>query len=97
MAQKYLRKGSSGVVSFEIDGDREAATRFQDNLELAKIVVHVADVRTSVLNPATATHRQLSDEELKAAGISPGLVRISVGVENIEDIIADIEKALTHV
>lgn len=96
-AQKYLPKGSSGVVSFEIRGGREEATRFQDNLELAKIVVHVADVRTSVLNPATSTHRQLSEDELKAAGIGPGLVRISVGIENIEDIISDLESALSHV
>ncbi len=97
LAQKYLPKGSSGVVSFEIKGGKEEATRFQDHLELAKIVVHVADVRTSVIHPATATHRQLSDEELKAAGIGLGLVRISVGIENCDDIIADIETALSHV
>lgn len=97
LAQKYLPKGSSGVVSFDIKGGKEEATRFQDNLELAKIVVHVADARTSVLHPATATHRQLSDQELEAAGIGLGLVRISVGIENIEDIISDLESALLHV
>ncbi|HHX59732.1 MAG TPA: O-acetylhomoserine aminocarboxypropyltransferase/cysteine synthase [Epulopiscium sp.] len=97
LAQKYLPKGSSGVVSFDIKGGKEGATRFQDHLELAKILVHVADVRTSVLNPATSTHRQLSDAELKAAGIGPGLIRISVGIENIDDIIADIEFALLQV
>lgn len=97
LAQKYLPKGCSGVVSFEIKGGREEATRFQDNLELAKIVVHVADVRTSVLNPATSTHRQLTDEELALAGIGGGLIRISVGIENVDDIITDIEFALSHV
>ncbi len=97
LAQKYLPKGASGVVSFDIKGGKEEATRFQDSLELAKIVVHVADVRTSVLHPATATHRQLSDSELKAAGIGLGLVRISIGIENIEDIISDLESALLHV
>ena len=97
LANKYLPKGSSGVVSFDIKGGREEATRFLDNLELAKIVVHVADARTSVLHPATATHRQLSDEDLEIAGIGAGLVRISVGIENPEDIISDIESALLHV
>lgn len=97
LAQKYLPKGASGVVSFDIKGGREEATRFQDNLELAKIVVHVADARTSVLHPATSTHRQLSDEELKAAGIGAGLVRISLGIENVKDIINDLEAALLHV
>ena len=97
LAQKYLPKGSSGVISFEVNGGKEAATQFMDHLELATIVVHVADARTAVLHPATSTHRQLSDEELVAAGISPGLVRISVGLENIDDIIEDINNALLHV
>lgn len=97
LAQKYLPKGASGVISFEVNGGKEAATQFLDHLELATIVVHVADARTSVLHPATSTHRQLSDTELLAAGISPGLVRISVGLENIDDIIEDINNAFLHV
>lgn len=97
LAQKYLPKGASGVVAFDIKGGKAEATRFQDHLELAKIVVHVADARTSVLHPATSTHRQLSDAELEAAGIGLGLVRISVGIENSDDIIADIQTALEHV
>ena len=97
LAQKYLPKGSSGVISFEVNGGKEAAIQFMDHLELATIVVHVADARTAVLHPATSTHRQLSDSELLAAGISPGLVRISVGLENINDIIEDINNALLHV
>lgn len=96
LTKKYLPKGASGVISFEIVGGKEAATAFMDNLKLAAIVVHVADVRTAVLHPATSTHRQLSDEGLLAAGISPSLIRISVGIENIDDIIADIDHALLH-
>lgn len=97
LAQKYMPKGSSGVVSFEIKGGKEAAVKFLDSLKLAKIVVHVADIRTAVLHPATSTHRQLSEKELVDAGVSPGLVRISVGLENIDDIIQDIEQALLNV
>ena len=93
-AKKYLPNGSCGVISCGIAGGREAAMKFMDSLELAQIVVHVADSRTSVLHPASTTHRQLSDKQLEAAGISPDLVRISVGTENADDIIADIEKAL---
>lgn len=94
LAQKYLPNGASGVISFGIKGGREAAIKFMDSLKLAAIVVHVADARTSVLHPASTTHRQLTDEQLVAAGIGSDLVRMSVGIENAEDIIADIEQAL---
>lgn len=93
-AKKYLPKGASGVIAFSIKGGREAAARFIDSLKLASLVVHVADIRTCVLHPATSTHRQLTDEQLVAAGITPGLIRLSVGLENIDDIIEDIEQAL---
>ena len=94
LAEKYLPKGCSGVVSFRIKGGREGAVKFMDKLKLAAIVVHVADCRTAVLHPASSTHRQLSDEQLVQAGIDPGLIRFSVGIENVEDIIADIKQAL---
>jgi O-acetylhomoserine (thiol)-lyase len=94
LRQKYLPLGCSGVISFEVRGGREAAIRFMDGLKLASNVVHVADIRTCVLHPASSTHRQLADEQLLAAGITPGLVRLSVGLENIDDILADIEQAL---
>ncbi len=94
LAQKYLPNGASGVVSFGIKGGREEAIRFMDKLKMIKLVVHVADVRTCVLHPATTTHRQVSDEGLVAAGITPNLIRVSVGIEHIDDIIADIEQAL---
>ena len=94
LAKKYLPKGCSGVVSFVIKGGREGAIKFMDNLKLASNVVHVADVRTLVLHPASATHRQLSDEQLIQAGIEPGLIRFSVGIENVYDIITDIKQAL---
>lgn len=94
IAGKYLPEGCSGVVSFRIKGGREAAVRFMDKLKLAAIVVHVADCRTAVLHPASSTHRQLSDEQLVLAGIDPGLIRFSVGIENVEDIIEDIRQAL---
>ncbi len=94
LAEKYLPKGCSGVVSFRIKGGREGAVKFMDKLKLAAIVVHVADCRTAVLHPASSTHRQLSDEQLVQAGIDPGLIRFSVGIENVEDIIGDIKQAL---
>jgi len=97
LAKKYLPKGCSGVVSFSIKGSRENAIRFMDSLKLAENVVHVADIRTCVLHPASATHRQLSDEQLVAAGITPGLIRLSVGLENVEDIIEDVKQALEQV
>lgn len=94
-AQKYLLDGmSSGVVSFCIRGGREKAMKFMDSLHLASIVTHVADARTCVLNPASTTHRQLSDQMLREAGIEPGFVRFSVGIEDAGDIIRDIEEAL---
>lgn len=97
LAQKYLPNGVCGVISFEVKGGREAAVRFMDHLKLAAIVTHVADARTSVLHPASHTHRQMNDEELKAAGVSTGLIRLSVGIENIQDIIEDLEQALQQV
>ena len=96
LAKKYL-KGASGVISIVIKGGREAAMKFMNSLELASNEVHVADIRTCVLHPASETHRQLTDEQLVAAGIEAGMVRFSVGLENVDDIIADIEKALANV
>lgn len=94
LAQKYLPKGSCGVISFGVEGSREAAVKFMDSLRLASIVTHVADTRTCVLHPASTTHRQMNDAELLAAGVSPDLIRLSVGIEDINDIIADIDQAL---
>ena len=85
------------MLSFTIKGGREAAIRFMDSLKLASNEVHVADIRTCVLHPASETHRQLTDEQLVAAGINPGLIRFSVGLENVDDIIADIEQAMAKV
>lgn len=96
-AQKYLPKGASGVISISIKGGRPAGVRFMDALKLASDEVHVADIRTCVLHPASATHRQLSDEQLAAAGIDGGMVRFSCGLENVEDIIADITQALEKI
>ena len=94
LAQKYLPNGSCGVISFGLKGGRDVSIKFMDNLKLAAIVTHVADARTSVLHPASHTHRQLTDEQLIEAGVQPDLIRFSVGIENAEDIIADIEQAL---
>lgn len=94
LAQKYLPKGASGVIAFCIKGGKSNAIKFMDALKLATIEVHVADIRTCVLHPASATHRQLTDEQLVDAGISGGLIRLSVGLENADDIIADLEQAL---
>lgn len=96
-AQKYLPLGSSGVISFVIKGGKDNAVRFMDSLKLASNVVHVADIRTCLLHPASATHRQLTDEQLVAAGIDGGMIRISVGLENIDDIIEDLRQGLEHV
>ncbi len=97
LANKYVPKGSAGVISLSIKGSRENAVKFIDSLKLASNEVHVADIRTCVLHPASSTHRQLSDSQLAAAGITPGLVRLSVGIENIDDIIVDIEHALSQI
>lgn len=96
-AQKYLPNGASGVVSFDILGDKETAVKFMDSLELASNVVHVADIRTCVLHPASETHRQLTSEQLVQAGISETMIRLSVGLEHIDDIIADLEKAFAAI
>lgn len=97
LAQKYLPQGTSGVMSIDIKGGRAAAMKFMDSLKLACNEVHVADIRTCVLHPASETHRQLTDEQLVAAGIEPGLVRLSVGLENVEDILADLDQALAQI
>ncbi len=96
LTDKYLPKGASGVVSFGIKGGREAAVKFMDSLKMAAIVVHVADARTSVLHPASTTHRQLSDAQLEEAGVTPDLIRMSIGIEHIDDILADIKQALEN-
>ena len=94
LAQKYMPNGTCGVVSFGVKGGREAATRFMDSLKMASIVTHVADLRTCVLHPASTTHRQMTDEQLAEAGVTPDLIRFSVGIENPEDIIEDVAQAL---
>lgn len=94
LALKYLPHGSCGVISFGVKGGREAAIRFMDNLKLASIVTHVADARTCVLHPAGTTHRQMTDEQLSACGIAPDMVRLSVGLEDVDDLLADIDNAL---
>ncbi len=94
LGQKYLPNGSCGVMAFGLKGDRERAIRFMDSLEFISIMTHVADAKTCVLHPASHTHRQLSEEQLKEAGIAPDLIRLSVGIEDVEDIISDIEQAL---
>ncbi len=97
LADKYLPDGTSGVISFSIKGGRSTAVKFMDSLTLASNEVHVADIRTCVLHPASATHRQLTDEQLAAAGIDGGLIRLSVGLENIDDILADLKQAFDKV
>ena len=97
LAQKYLPKGTCGVISIVIKGGKAAAVKFMDGLKLASNEVHVADIRTCVLHPASATHRQLTDEQLVAAGVNPGLIRFSVGLENVEDILDDIRQSMEQV
>ena len=97
LAKKYLPKGAPGVVSFGVKGGREAAMKLMNSLKLAAIVVHVADARTCVLHPASTTHRQLTDEQLVAGGITPEMVRFSVGIEDVEDILADLTQALEQI
>ena len=96
LGQKYLPNGGCGVIAFGLKGSREDAIRFMDSLKMIAIVTHVADARTCVLHPASHTHRQLSDEPLREAGVAPDLIRLSVGIEDIEDILADIRQALDN-
>ena len=97
LAHKYMPNGICGVISFGVKGGREAAAKFMELLKLIAIETHVADARSCCLHPATATHRQLSDEELIACGVSPDLIRLSVGIEDADDLIADIEQALAQI
>ena len=97
LGQKYLPNGSCGVIAFGLKGTRETAIRFMDSLEMINIVTHVADARTCVLHPASHTHRQLSDEQLREAGVAPDLIRLSVGIEDVEDILDDIRQALDKI
>jgi len=97
LAKKYLPGGASGVIAFGVKGGRDNAVKFMDNLKLASNVVHVADIRTCVLHPASETHRQLTDQQLIDAGISPGLIRFSVGLENIDDILEDIQRGFDSI
>ena len=94
LAQKYMPNGTCGVIAFGLKGDRETAIKFMDSLDMINIVTHVADARTCVLHPASHTHRQLTDEQLKEAGVAPDLIRLSVGIEDVEDILDDIKIAL---
>lgn len=96
LAKKYMPNGTCGVISFGLKGDRATAEKFMDRLKLAAIVTHVADARTSVLHPASHTHRQMTEEQLIEAGVQPDLIRLSVGIENVEDIIADLEQAMAE-
>ena len=97
LQQKYLPNGSCGVIAFGLKGDRATAVRFMDSLRLVAIVTHVADARSCVLHPASHTHRQLSDEQLREAGIAPALIRFSVGIEDVNDILADVSQALDNI
>ena len=97
LGQKYLPQGSCGVIAFGLKGDRETAIKWMDSLEMINIVTHVADARTCVLHPASHTHRQLSDEQLREAGVAPDLIRLSVGIEDVEDILDDIKQALEKI
>ncbi len=95
--KKYMPNGSCGVISFGVKGGREQAMKFMDNLRLAKLVIHVADVRTCALHPASTTHRQMNDQQLEECGVKPNLIRMSVGIEYIDDIIADLTQALDKI
>ena len=97
LAKKYMPNGTCGVITFGLKGGREASVKMMDSLKLAAIVTHVADARTCVLHPASHTHRQMNDQELLEAGVQPDLIRFSVGIENADDIIADLEQALAQV
>lgn len=95
LVKKYLPNGTCGVISFGIKGDRERTVKFMDSLRLVSIATHVADSRTCMLHPASHTHRQLSEEQLREAGVAPDLIRISVGIENVNDLLADLEQAFS--
>ncbi|MBQ7684538.1 MAG: O-acetylhomoserine aminocarboxypropyltransferase/cysteine synthase, partial [Bacteroidaceae bacterium] len=97
LAQKYMPSGSCGVIAFGLKGDRQTAIQFMDSLRLIAIVTHVADARTCVLHPASHTHRQLSDQQLREAGVAPDLIRLSVGIEDTDDILSDIRQALDSI
>ena len=97
LGQKYLPNGSCGVIAFGLKGDRSTAIQWMDSLQMINIVTHVADARTCVLHPASHTHRQLSDEQLREAGVAPDLIRLSVGIEDVEDILDDIRQALSKI
>ena len=97
LAQKYMPNGTCGVISFGLKGGRDASVKMMDQLKLAAIVTHVADARTSVLHPASHTHRQMNEQELLEAGVQPDLIRFSVGIENADDIIADLEQAFATI
>ena len=97
LGQKYLPNGSCGVIAFGLKGTRETAIKWMDSLQMINIVTHVADARTCVLHPASHTHRQLSDEQLREAGVAPDLIRLSVGIEDVEDILDDIRQALSKI
>ncbi|BBF42068.1 o-acetylhomoserine sulfhydrylase [Lachnospiraceae bacterium KM106-2] len=97
LAEKYMPNGTCGVISFGVKGGREASAKLMDELQLAAIVVHVADARTSVLHPASTTHRQLTDEQLEECGVRPDLIRMSIGIEDVRDIIADLEQGLAKI
>lgn len=97
LAQKYLPEGTAGVISFSIKGGRARAAKFIDSLKMISLEVHVADIHSCILHPATATHRQLSDEQLVACGITPGLVRLSVGLEHVDDILDDLKQAFSAI
>lgn len=97
LAEKYMPTGTCGVMAFAVKGDRETAIRFMDQLKMTAIVTHVADARTCILHPASHTHRQMTEEQLLEAGISPDLMRLSIGIENVDDIIGDLEQALAAI
>ena len=97
LCKKYLPNGSCGVIAFAVKGGRDKAIAFMDSLKLMIIATHVADARTCLLHPASHTHRQLSDDQLREAGIAPDLIRLSVGLENADDLIADLQQALDKI
>jgi O-acetylhomoserine (thiol)-lyase len=97
LAKKYLPKGSCGVLAFGVKGGRKVAIEFMDNLKLAAIATHVADAKTCLLHPASHTHRQLSDEQLLEAGVVPDLIRLSVGLESVDDLIEDLKQAFDKI